>query len=736
MKNIQTIIKKELKSYFVSPTVYIAVIVFLLLWEFLFFKNVFLAGEVSLRSLFDLLPWFFLILIPAITMSSISSENSQNTLEWILTKRISDLTFVLGKFISSFLLALFCLLLTLAIAISFSYFGSLDWGIYLAQMLGAVLLAALFVSIGIFCSAFFASSIASMLVSCASIFALIIVGLDFVTSSTPFVVAKILEQISALTHFQSIIRGVVDFKDVLYFVSGTALFLSLSYLRLLQRRIGNRFWIFLKYQILTLSFIALTICVNFFSYGLPGRIDLTSSKQYSLSQTTKTTLGELKEPITITLFASSQLPSQFQPILRDVRDLLRDYESYGKNKIVLSFKNPSDPQAKQDADKLGVREIQFNVVSQEEFQIKTGYLGLAITFGQSHESLPFIQSTSDLEYQLTSFIKKLTNTQKKKIVFLIGDEQKNLYTDLNLLNRELQKLFVIEPSTLKEDDQAIATDAAVIAIVGSTKANDPKTIDTLKKLMLEGKNIFVAVDKVEIEQTIMNGRETGENISEIFKEYGISLNNGVVYDLRSNKTVRFGSESVSYFLPYPFWVQALKANNISSSVSNIGNLVLPWSGAINFDNNLAKDKKAVAEILFTTSQFAGEQTGTINVSPQFQLPTDNLSTKTLGLLLKTDKNRNVIFANSTFLTDQFVSNAPENLGFAIDALSFLAAEKPLGEIRAKQNMNKQFVFSTRADPEYIKYGNLIFALTLPVIFGLYQWLIRYRLKQKVYTPGQ
>src|SRR3989338_6729585 len=98
-KNIFTITRKELKSSFDNPTFYVNIAVFLLLWEFLFFRNAFLAGEASLRQLYDFLPWLLIIFIPAVTMGAMSQEKSEGTLELLLTHPVREYELLAGKFL-------------------------------------------------------------------------------------------------------------------------------------------------------------------------------------------------------------------------------------------------------------------------------------------------------------------------------------------------------------------------------------------------------------------------------------------------------------------------------------------------------------------------------------------------------------------------------------------------------------------------------------------------------------
>ena len=218
-QSIKSIFKKEIRSYLNSPTAYIIVVVFLLLWEFFFFKSVFLIGQASLTSLFSLIPWLFLILIPAITMGSIAEEKSNETLEFLLTHPLRDIDLLLGKFFASVVFVAGILLFAVPIALSISAFGDLDWGIVLAQYLASILFASTFVALGICVSTVLKNQISALMVTVVVGLLLIIAGTDIITGTLPTFLTGFVANLSVMTHYTSMARGVIDIRDIWYFVT-------------------------------------------------------------------------------------------------------------------------------------------------------------------------------------------------------------------------------------------------------------------------------------------------------------------------------------------------------------------------------------------------------------------------------------------------------------------------------------------------------------------------------------
>ncbi len=226
MNNILTIGKKELKSNFLSPVAYIVIVVFLIITGWFFTSNLFLAGVVSMRTVFEIIPFIFLFYVPAISMRTFSEEKKSGTIELLLTRPVTDGNIVLGKFFATLMLAVFTLLPTLIYVFSLTSLGTLDVGPIFTSYLGLILLAGLYISIGIFCSSLTENQVIAFIISFLIVFALFM--MDKVLIYLPVGLASILEFISTGSHFSALARGVIDSRDIIYFVSGITLFLLLT----------------------------------------------------------------------------------------------------------------------------------------------------------------------------------------------------------------------------------------------------------------------------------------------------------------------------------------------------------------------------------------------------------------------------------------------------------------------------------------------------------------------------
>jgi ABC-2 type transport system permease protein len=237
MNHILAITKKELKDYFNSPLAYIFISIFLVVSAWLFFRTFFLAQQASMRSYFSLIPWLFLFLIPSLTMRLWAEEKKLKTTEILFTWPIQDYEAVLGKFLAGAIFLGITLLLSVTIPISISFIGELDWGIVIASYLGAWLLGLSFLAIGLFISSLTDNQIIAFIISIASCFVIFIIGEDLVTYFIPGFLFGIFQYLGLGYHFNSISRGVLDSRDLLYYLALIFFFLYLN-----TRQIESRKW--------------------------------------------------------------------------------------------------------------------------------------------------------------------------------------------------------------------------------------------------------------------------------------------------------------------------------------------------------------------------------------------------------------------------------------------------------------------------------------------------------------
>ena len=227
--------RREIRSYFNSPVAYIVISAFTIIaGGIFFFFRLFLAQEASMRGFFDSMPLLFIFLAPAITMRLLADEKSSGTLELLITMPVRDWQVVVGKFLAAMALLGATLGLTLVFAITVRALGPLDRGPTIGGYLGLLLMGGAYVSIGVMCSAFTRNSIVAFIVAFAISFALFIVGQ--VTQFVPSAVQPLAAFLGMGNHFENISRGVIDTRDVFYYLSVMGVCLLVATLSLESRR--------------------------------------------------------------------------------------------------------------------------------------------------------------------------------------------------------------------------------------------------------------------------------------------------------------------------------------------------------------------------------------------------------------------------------------------------------------------------------------------------------------------
>ena len=215
--NTMHIFKREFKHYFVTPIAYIVIAIFLVLTGWFFFSTFFLYSQAELRNFFSLLPIIFSFIVPMITMRLFSEEYNVGSYEILVTMPVTDRDIILGKFLAALAFIAVMLLPTVSYAISVSLLGDLDWGPVIGGYVGALLLGAAFCAVGLFASALTKNQIIAFIIGMIICFALTMV--DKILFFLPESMLGFFQFIGADFHFENVSRGILDTRDILYFVS-------------------------------------------------------------------------------------------------------------------------------------------------------------------------------------------------------------------------------------------------------------------------------------------------------------------------------------------------------------------------------------------------------------------------------------------------------------------------------------------------------------------------------------
>ena len=428
MRQTLAITRKELRSAFGSPMAIIFLGAFLVaaLFSFFWVDTFFARGIADVRPLFRWMPLLMIFLVATLTMRAWSEEQRSGTLEVLLTLPVRAVQLVLGKFLAVMALVLLALALTFFLPLSVALLGNVDWGPVFGGYLAAVLLAAAYTAIGLCASSRTDNQIVALIATALVCGLFYVVGSAGVTDFAGGTMAEALRALGTGSRFASIERGVVDLRDMLYYLALTGIFLALNVLSLESKRWSAGEQTRPQRRALTLTTLLLVlnlVLINVWVYPLNRlRLDLTAQREYSLSQPTRDLLRSLQEPLQINAYLSERTHPLLAPLIPRLRDMLREYEIASDGQVQVQIVDPAKyPELEAEANQsYGIQPTPFQVEGRYEASIINSYFDVLIRYGDQSTVLSFgdlieVEPLRDgsvdvrfrnLEYDLTSAIRK------------------------------------------------------------------------------------------------------------------------------------------------------------------------------------------------------------------------------------------------------------------------------------------------------------------------------------------
>ena len=448
LRNIFTLAKREFSGYFTTPVAYVFLVIFLLMTGFFTFMlgmDLFDRNQSSLESFFTWHPWLYLFLVPAVAMRLWSEEKRTGTLELLLTLPITAWQAVLAKFLASWAFLILALALTFPVWITVNKLGSPDNGAILCAYIGSALMAGAYLAIGCMTSALTRNQVVSFILSVVVCLFTILAGFAPVTNfmaglfpNSPAVV-EFVTNLSVITHFEYFQRGVLDFRDMLFFgsVIAFALYVTGVIVRSAQesRTAGNFSY--------SLGFVAvgalILVGANAMTSQLRWKADLTEGNIYSLSEGTERILLRLSDDrgteadafkLEVRLYQTrdKRVPNNLTRYAKRVEDMLKEYVglagkmSKGENAPLILHRINVQPDS-QEEDQAIKDNIEKFSIGPEEF----AYLGLSLSYADRTEKVDLLvsgqggrsmslRSEVTLEYQISRAITRLLKTENKRVV--------------------------------------------------------------------------------------------------------------------------------------------------------------------------------------------------------------------------------------------------------------------------------------------------------------------------------
>lgn len=542
LRHILTLIRSELKAQFVSPVIYIFMIVFWILHGFFALRigGFFAGGEASLDGAFFWHPWLYLILVPAVGMHLWSDERRDGTLELLFTYPVTVTEAVTAKYLAALTVLFLSLAGTFPLVATVFYLGSPDPGPMICGYLGSFCIAATFLSITCLTSSLTRSPVVSFILSLVVCLALNLAGWGPVLEVLRgFAVAPgVIDTVagfSCMTHFETLQRGVIQLSDLLYFLSMIAFFLTLNGLVLDNRR--NHRHILLS----AVGLFLIAVAVNLLFTLVPIKWDCTVGKIYSMSESTERILKRVtsETPVSIAFYFSEthpDMPPAIKSFAARVWTLLEQFAALNPN-IRLSKINPlPDSEAEDNA------RANF-IFGSRQPSGESVYCGLSVKCVDRRVPIPALSPEMEplLEYQLSTAVAEVVQPEVRKKITVITsipliersapETQNNSWIAFAELEKHYDVTYHLEASTYNLD---LSPDTEKLVILVHPYAMSDRTQYDVDQYLLRGGKVLALLDaypfSTAISSEFFNG-PSPSRLSPLLESWGLAMSQQPVADL-------------------------------------------------------------------------------------------------------------------------------------------------------------------------------------------------------------
>ena len=432
-------------------------------------------------------------------MRLFAEEQRDGTLELLFTHPIRVLSVVVAKFLSAVVFVGVGVLLTVGIPLAISTAGDIDSGAAVAQYIGTFLLVGALVSIGMFTSSLTRNQIVAFILSFTVFVVLLLIGLEFVTLALPREIAILFQNLSPTTHFSDLTRGVLNLRDVLYFLMLMSLFISATFLIVRGKSVSHRSPLYRNLQAGVAGLVVISILVGWFGGRLGVRWDLTEQGLFTLSDASKAVLDDLDDIVTIKLFSSKEPGVRAAPITRDLNDFMEDVAGGSDGKVRVLRRYPDvDEDAQVEAQQSHVQPVEVTDQSEGELNVKTEYLGFAMRYANRQFSVPVVASLSGLEYTVMSRIYRMALKEPKTIGFFLNHDEEAPGPQLNTLRIQLLQDHRTTAVELDEEGRIDLSEIDVLVLPDPTRFIPRTALEQIDEFLAEGGDAIFLLDPIII----------------------------------------------------------------------------------------------------------------------------------------------------------------------------------------------------------------------------------------------
>jgi ABC-2 type transport system permease protein len=527
----------------------------------------------------------------------------------------------------------------------------------------------------------------------------------------------------------------------------------------------------------TAVIIVILILANWIGYRYNARLDMTATKQYTISSATKNVLSGLDDPVDAEFFLSNDLPPELVSIRDEIKDKLAEYTAYGKGKFRLKFTDPRDDEKiKERANGLGIAEQDFQVTKKDQMSVLKAFCGLALTYADKTEVLTIQDMLPEsLEYALTSKLVRITQKEKPKVAFFEGSMNFNQEQGQQgpsydaLLNQVLggaegmYEVVKLDPQVDKVLPDAVKS----VLVAGAFQMGDSLKY-SIDQFLMNGGQVIIAIDPM-----MQAGGQMGQpsqafpslpTIEDQIEKYGVKFDKKLIGDSAcADVQMRAGIFSIQQ--PYPLWpkIGPKGMNKDVAAISKLESVVIPWSCPLSDEARPGVKFKPLFsssdEAFLINSPFtldpqqdwkflmsSSEKHGPFHVAyllegaipSAFDAPPGadktgdaQLFNAASHLREANGKGRLVVVSSAATFSDNMLQRYPENALFAANIMDSLVMGDELLGIRSAPVTSRPLKQLNDAQKSFIRWANVLGVPLLLVGFGLLMWFLRGQRRREI-----
>ena len=474
-----------------------------------------------------------------------------------------------------------------------------------------------------------------------------------------------------------------------------------------------------NFIIYSVTLVAALVVLNLISRNKFHRLDLTDNKMYSLSDSSKSVVSKIDDLMTLKVYFSNNLPGEYGNNRRYLQDILEEYAAYSDGNLTFEFYEPeTDEDLQADAQKSGIQPVQLQVIENDKVEVKRVYMGLVFMYEDEREVIPVIQTTTGLEYDITTNIKKLVDSRKESIAIASTATQTEANENIVQI---LRQRFNVRNILL---DSAIPGDISVVLLNGLSDSLNAEERMNLENYVDNGGSLIIGQNRLNVDIQTQQATPIASDIFDLLNKYGFSIQENLVLDKNCGKVnvqQNMGIFRMAVPMDYPFLPIIQNFNNDEPLVSGLEGLRTMFPSEIILDSlqNVVK--------LFQTSNNSSTMSEFYNLNPDPKVNPvfTQLNEKGKVLAARSEISNNetgevgqvILISDSKFFTDDGGGGSPENHIFVLNAVDFLLGDSELISLRSREITNRPLQELEDDSKVRWKWANILLPSLFIIGFG-------------------